>query len=80
MFVASYTELPKTRYTPEFLTTLMETPNLIRNVGVVGALHHGKTLLLDLLIQQTQDVEWDPAKETRYTDTRKDEQERYVSM
>lgn len=54
----------------------METPTLIRNMGVMGALHHGKTLLLDLLIQQTQDVDWDPAKEMRYCDTRKDEQER----
>lgn len=32
----------------------MEAPELIRNVAVVGALHHGKTLLMDLLIQQTQ--------------------------
>lgn len=32
----------------------MEAPELIRNVAVIGALHHGKTLLMDLLIQQTQ--------------------------
>jgi U5 small nuclear ribonucleoprotein component len=46
--------VPKTKYTTEFLTTLMEAPELIRNVAVIGALHHGKTLLMDLLIQQTQ--------------------------
>jgi len=73
-------ELPTTRYTPEFLTTLMETPTLLRNVCVMGALHHGKTLLMDLLIQQTQEAPWDPAKEVRYTDTRKDEQERALSI
>lgn len=47
-------EIPKTKYSPEFLTTLMETPTLIRNCCVMGGLHHGKTLLLDVLIQQTQ--------------------------
>jgi 116 kDa U5 small nuclear ribonucleoprotein component len=47
-------EIPQTRYTNEFLTTLMETPELIRNVAVIGNLHHGKTLLMDMLIQQTQ--------------------------
>jgi hypothetical protein len=46
-------EIPQTKYTNEFMATLMETPTLIRNVAVVGGLHHGKTLLLDLLIQQT---------------------------
>jgi len=69
-------DLPQTKYTPEFMATLMEAPHLIRHVAVVGALHHGKTSLLDLLIQQTHEKPWDPTKEHRYTDTRKDEQER----
>lgn len=73
-------QLPKTRYTAEFLTTLMETPTLLRNVCVMGALHHGKTLLMDMLIQQTQENAWDPTREMRYTDTRKDEQERALSI
>lgn len=40
----------------------------------------GKTLLCDWLVEQTHQVSWDPAKERRYTDTRKDEQIRGVSI
>ena len=42
--------------------------------------HTGKTALLDLLIQQTHKDAWDPVKDVRYTDTRKDEQQRGVSV
>jgi U5 small nuclear ribonucleoprotein component len=73
-------EIPKTIYSTEFMTSLMDHPQLIRNVAIVGDLHHGKTLFMDLLIQQTQLKKWDPSKEKRYTDTRKDEQERMVSI
>jgi translation elongation factor EF-G len=37
-------------------------------------LHHGKTSLMDLLVQLTHKKQWDPEKEYRYTDTRNDEQ------
>lgn len=32
---------------------LMENPELIRNIAIAGHLHHGKTNLLDCLIEQT---------------------------
>lgn len=35
----------KTNYSNEFLAGLMENPELVRNVAVVGHLHHGKTLV-----------------------------------
>ena len=35
----------RSRYSTEFLTSLLGTPELIRNVAVVGHLHHGKTLV-----------------------------------
>lgn len=35
----------KTHYNNAFLSGLMENPELIRNVAVVGHLHHGKTLV-----------------------------------
>ena len=34
---------PVTSYEPEFLAGLMATPELARNVAIVGHLHHGKT-------------------------------------
>jgi len=41
---------------PAFLRGLLSNPDLVRNVAVVGALHHGKTTLLDMLVEQTHDV------------------------
>lgn len=58
----------------------MSSPHLIRNVAMVGHLHHGKTSVMDLLIEQTHEISWDPSKQIRYTDSRKDEQERGVSI
>mmetsp|Transcript_3503 Transcript_3503/g.5257 ORF Transcript_3503/g.5257 Transcript_3503/m.5257 type:complete len:261 (-) Transcript_3503:10-792(-) len=58
----------------------MNTPPLIRNISILGQFHHGKTLFVDTLVMATQTVEWDPSKELRYTDTRKDEQERELSI
>jgi hypothetical protein len=34
-----------TNYSNEFLAGLMTNPELVRNVAVVGHLHHGKTLV-----------------------------------
>jgi len=73
-------EVPATTYSTEFMASLMDSPALIRNIALCGHLHHGKTALADLLIEQTHDVSWDPAKQVRYTDSRKDEQQRGVSI
>jgi len=73
-------DLPKITYTMEFMTSLMETPTLIRNICLAGHLHSGKTLLMDILISQTHEKEWKLHKETKYCDTRKDEQQRELSI
>lgn len=51
----SYVEqdLPLTTYDLEFLTDLMDNSELIRNVALIGHLHHGKTSFVDCLIEQT---------------------------
>lgn len=46
-------DLPQTTYQIEFLADLMDNGNLIRNVALVGHLHHGKTSFVDCLMQQT---------------------------
>jgi U5 small nuclear ribonucleoprotein component len=71
---------PTLNYSSEFVAALMKTPNLIRNVAVLGHFHHGKTLFVDTLVMATQESEWNPSKEVRYADTRKDEQERELSI
>jgi len=71
---------PARSYSTPFLLGLMERPELIRNVAVLGSLHAGKTTLTDVLVQRAHSVEWDPSREFRYSDTRKDEQERQLSI
>ena len=69
----------------------MAHPHLVRNVALIGHLHHGKTSILDVLVKAvhksgdavgklghegfTADSE-----QTRYTDTRGDEQKRALSI
>jgi U5 small nuclear ribonucleoprotein component len=73
-------EPPALVYESDFLTSLMNTPTLIRNIAIIGQLHHGKTVFVDTLVQATHASEWEPSKEVRYTDTRKDEQDRQLSI
>ncbi|KAI5750537.1 hypothetical protein M8J76_016485 [Diaphorina citri] len=75
-------DLPDTVYNMEFLADMMDTPHLIRNVALVGHLHHGKTTMIDCLIRQTHPGYRQPAEEKnlRYTDTLFTEQERGVSI
>lgn len=73
-------EPPATTYSPEFLCSLLSQPRSIRNIAVLGHLHHGKTSLLDLLIESTHEKLWAPSKSVRYTDARNDEQERAISI
>ncbi|KAK7860683.1 110 kda u5 small nuclear ribonucleoprotein component clo, partial [Quercus suber] len=66
-----------------FLVGLMSNPTLVRNVALVGHLQHGKTVFMDMLIEQTHHMSTFDAnseKHLRYTDTRIDEQERRISI
>jgi U5 small nuclear ribonucleoprotein component len=74
-------ELPDTTYDMEFLADLMDTPPLIRNVALIGHLHHGKTTFVDCLVQQTHpQFQTMEERNLRYTDTLFTEQERGVSI
>jgi hypothetical protein len=42
-----------------FLLNMTNFPDMIRNVAVVGHLHHGKTALMDMLIFETHKLIWD---------------------
>lgn len=61
----------------------MDNPNLVHNVAVVGHLHHGKTSVMDMLVEQTHVVRHQyrsNERTMRFTDTRLDEQEREISI
>lgn len=45
-------ETPKTLVNPEFQAGLMEHPQLVRNIALVGHLHHGKTTFMGILTYQ----------------------------
>lgn len=48
----------------QFMLGLMSNPNLVRNVALVGHLHHGKTLFMDMLVEQTHHIStFDPKNE-----------------
>ncbi|TYH36774.1 hypothetical protein ES332_D13G288100v1 [Gossypium tomentosum] len=67
----------------QFLIGLMSNPGLIRNVALVGHLQHGKTVFMDMLVEQTHHMntfDQNSEKHMRYTDTRIDEQERRISI
>ncbi|KAI9184452.1 hypothetical protein H9P43_003505 [Blastocladiella emersonii ATCC 22665] len=75
------TDVPETAYSTEFMLDLAQHPNLVRTVAVVGHLHHGKTAIMDMLIEQTHPhVRWDLVKNNRYTDTHPLERDRGVSI
>ena len=64
-----------------FLADMMDNPNLIRNVALVGHLHHGKTTFVDCLIRQTHPgFRSTEERNLRYTDTLFTEQERGVGI
>ena len=48
-----------------FLLQMTNFPEMIRNVAVVGHLHHGKTALLDMLVFETHKMVWDSDKPVR---------------
>jgi len=52
-FLLTERHIPETSFSMKFMTGLMDHPQFIRHVAVVGHLHHGKTSLLDVLVKAT---------------------------
>lgn len=77
--------LPKTTYSKEYLTELLNYPEKIRNVSLVGSLKSGKTSFLDTLILQTHQLKnfsknQKSFKKLRYTDNETLEIERGLTI
>lgn len=80
-------DLPPVFHSREFMTDLMNFPDQVRNVALVGHLHHGKTALMDNLVLQTHDINQrlenrkgkGRDEQLRYTDTHVVERERGLS-
>lgn len=75
--------IPSATYTPSYLSeSLIHRTERIRNVAITGALHHGKTSLLDMLVAAShpQVVNFDPNRPQKWTDTSFMSRERGISM
>lgn len=52
----------------------------LRNMSVIAHVDHGKSTLTDSLVSKAGIIAGSRAGETRFTDTRKDEQERCITI
>ena len=83
-FAIEEKDLPPVRYSRDYLAQLTRSPDTVRNVALVGHLHHGKTGLIDVLVNETHVLP--PIRQTkedsrlRYTDTHVLERARGVSI
>lgn len=73
-------DMPQTRFDKGFLLNMMSFPEMVRNVAVVGHLHHGKTALMDTLVFETHKLVWDADHQLKYTDTHVLSRERDISI
>ncbi|KAJ3536984.1 hypothetical protein NM688_g6759 [Phlebia brevispora] len=73
-------DMPETRFDKGFLLQSTAFTEFVRNVAVVGHLHHGKTALMDMLAFETHKLVWDSDHQTRYTDTHVLSREREISI
>ncbi|CDS07394.1 Putative Elongation factor 2 [Lichtheimia ramosa] len=79
-FLVTEKDLPETRFSKEFMTDMMNFPDLTRNIAIVGHLHHGKTSFVDMLVSETHNIPVNVDQPERYTDTHTLERERGLSI
>jgi len=67
-------------FTVEQIREIMDNKKNIRNMSVIAHVDHGKSTLTDSLVSKAGIIASAKAGETRFTDTRKDEQERCITI
>lgn len=67
-------------FTVDEIRGLMDRKKNIRNMSVIAHVDHGKSTLTDSLVSKAGIIASQKAGETRFTDTRKDEQERCITI
>ena len=67
-------------FTVDEIRSMMDKPNNIRNMSVIAHVDHGKSTLTDSLICAAGIIAKAAAGDTRFMDTRKDEQERTITI
>lgn len=67
-------------FTVDQIREIMDKKENIRNMSVIAHVDHGKSTLTDSLVSKAGIIAGSKAGETRFTDTRKDEQERAITI
>jgi len=67
-------------FTVDEIRGMMDKKRNIRNMSVIAHVDHGKSTLTDSLVSKAGIIAGAKAGETRFTDTRKDEQERCITI
>lgn len=67
-------------FTVDQIREIMDIKHNIRNMSVIAHVDHGKSTLTDSLVSKAGIIASAKAGETRFTDTRKDEQERCITI
>mmetsp|Transcript_60368 Transcript_60368/g.121123 ORF Transcript_60368/g.121123 Transcript_60368/m.121123 type:complete len:905 (-) Transcript_60368:209-2923(-) len=67
-------------FTIEQLRSIMDQKHNIRSMSVIAHVDHGKTTLTDSLVSRAGIIASKNAGDARFTDTRKDEQERGITI
>ncbi|KAF5094954.1 hypothetical protein D0Z00_003329, partial [Geotrichum galactomycetum] len=67
-------------FTVDQMRALMDKVTNVRNMSVIAHVDHGKSTLTDSLVQKAGIISAAKAGEARFTDTRKDEQERGITI
>ncbi|XP_013784466.1 translation elongation factor 2-like [Limulus polyphemus] len=67
-------------FTVDQMRSLMNKKKNIRNMSVIAHVDHGKSTLTDSLVSKAGIIAAAKAGEARFTDTRKDEQERCITI
>lgn len=70
----------KVNFTVDEIRAMMDKKKNIRNMSVIAHVDHGKSTLTDSLVSKAGIIAGSKAGETRFTDTRKDEQERCITI
>ena len=67
-------------FTVDQIRGLMDKVTNVRNMSVIAHVDHGKSTLTDSLVQRAGIISAAKAGEARFMDTRKDEQERGITI
>ena len=67
-------------FTIDQIRAIMDVQDNIRNMSVIAHVDHGKSTLTDSLIAKAGIIAEEKAGDTRYMDTRKDEQARGITI